>query len=206
MPRFKLVLCCLICATAWSQEFRATITGRIVDSQNAVVVGARITATRIATGAKSETTSGADGGYTIPFLTPGTYRVEAQVSGFKRYVRDGLEVSTGERMGLDIRLELGQILEMPRFDHVLPQGSLEAHAGLLHDAARGRVTAQVRGVDPVEAQRVEAESEDGPHRLGRVAAIPEGLANPIAQLGPAVLQGEMQTDRAHDPVRLARDG
>src|SRR2546429_4757672 len=31
-----------------------------------------------------------DGGYTIPFLKPGTYRVEAQVSGFKRYVRDGL--------------------------------------------------------------------------------------------------------------------
>src|SRR5437667_5047070 len=111
MPRCKLVLCCLISATAWSQEFRATITGRIVDAQNAVVAGAKITATQIATGSKSETTSGTDGGYTIPFLKPGTYRVEAQVSGFKRYVRDGLEVNTGERMGLDIRLELGQITD-----------------------------------------------------------------------------------------------
>src|SRR6266852_37748 len=111
MPRCKFVLCCLICATAWSQEFRATITGRIIDAQNAVVVNAKITATLISTGAKSETTSGADGEYTIPFLTPGTYRVEAQVPGFKRYVRDGLEVNTGERMGLDIRLELGQITD-----------------------------------------------------------------------------------------------
>src|ERR1700682_3103136 len=111
MPPCKLVLCCLIAVTAWSQEFRATITGRVIDAQNAIVVNAKITATMIATGARSETTSGTEGGYTIPFLTPGTYRVEAQVPGFKRYVRDGLEVNTGERMGLDVRLELGQITE-----------------------------------------------------------------------------------------------
>jgi Carboxypeptidase regulatory-like domain len=111
MPRCKLVLCFLIAVTAWSQEFRATITGRVIDSQNAVVAGAKITATQIATGTKSETTSGSDGGYTIPFLKPGTYRVEAQVSGFKKYVREALEVNTGERMGLDIQLELGQITD-----------------------------------------------------------------------------------------------
>src|SRR5712692_9754345 len=111
MPRLKLVLCCLICAAAWSQEFRATITGRVVDAQGAVVPNTKITATLISTGAKSETVSGADGGYTIPFLTPGAYRLEAQVAGFKRYVREGLDVSTGERVGLDIRLELGPVSE-----------------------------------------------------------------------------------------------
>src|SRR5713226_9437115 len=104
MPNCKLWLFFLICAAAWPQEFRATITGRVVDAQDAVIPNVKIIATRIATGARSETTSGADGGYTIPFLTPGTYRVEAQVSGFKRYLRDGLEVNTGERMALDIRL------------------------------------------------------------------------------------------------------
>jgi Carboxypeptidase regulatory-like domain len=111
MPRCKFVLCCFICAAAWSQEFRATITGRVVDAQNAAVVNTKITATQIATGAKSETDSGADGTYTIPFLPPGTYRIEAQSPGFKHYVRGGLEVSTGERLGLDIHLELGQITE-----------------------------------------------------------------------------------------------
>src|SRR5260370_1383060 len=101
MPRLKLVLCCLICAAAWSQEFRATITGRVVDAQGAVVPNTKITATLITTGAKSETVSGADGGYTIPFLKPGVYRLEAQASGFKHYVRDGVEANTGERIGLD---------------------------------------------------------------------------------------------------------
>lgn len=111
MPRLKLLVCCLICATAWSQEFRATITGRVVDAQNAVVPNAKITATLISTGGKSETTSGVDGQYTIPFLIPGVYRLETQVAGFKRYLRDRLEVNTGERVGLDIQLELGQITE-----------------------------------------------------------------------------------------------
>jgi hypothetical protein len=111
MPRCKFLLCCFICAAAWSQEFRATITGRVVDDQNAAVVNTKITTTLIATGSKSETNSGADGTYTIPFLPPGTYRIEAQSPGFKHYVRGGLEVSTGERLGLDIHLELGQITE-----------------------------------------------------------------------------------------------
>jgi len=111
MPRLKLVLCCLICAAAWSQEFRSTITGRVVDAQGAVVPNTKITAVLITTGGRSETTSGPDGLYTIPFLIPGIYRVEAQAPGFKHYVRERVEASTGERIGLDIRLDVGDITE-----------------------------------------------------------------------------------------------
>ena len=111
MSRVKLFACFLVCAAAWAQEFRGTITGRVVDAQGAVIPNVKITATLVSTGAKSDTTSGVDGLYTIPFLSPGAYRLEAQVTGFKRYVRDAVEVSTGERLGLDIKLELGQISE-----------------------------------------------------------------------------------------------
>ena len=101
----------LVSASVWAQEFRATLTGRVIDAQNAAVPSARITATLISTGAKSETSTGADGLYTIPFLPPGDYRITAEASGFKRYVRDKFQVSTGERIGLDIPLELGQVSE-----------------------------------------------------------------------------------------------
>jgi len=111
MSRRVLALTCLFLAAAWSQEFRATITGRVIDSQGAVVPNAAVTATLVSTGARSDTTSGADGLYTIPFLPPGTYRLEARHDGFKRYLRDNIEVNTGERLGLDIQLELGQITE-----------------------------------------------------------------------------------------------
>lgn len=98
-------------ATAWSQEFRSTLGGRVVDAQNAVVPGVKITATKVETGSRSETVSGADGEYSLPFLPPGSYNVVAEAPGFKRYVREGLQVSTNERVPLDIALELGQLAE-----------------------------------------------------------------------------------------------
>src|SRR5712691_10621180 len=77
------------------QEYRATLTGRVTDAQDAVVPNARIVATYVETSAKSETVSAADGQYTIPFLQPGKYTVAAEASGFKRYVREAFSASAG---------------------------------------------------------------------------------------------------------------
>jgi len=104
----------ILMATAmfcWSQEFRGTLTGRVTDSQSAVVPGVKIVAIQVASGGKYETVSGPEGLYTLPFLPPGSYRVTAEASGFKRYVREGVTVSTGERLTLDIGLEIGQLTE-----------------------------------------------------------------------------------------------
>src|SRR3981189_97758 len=90
-------------ATAlWAQEFRGTITGRVVDAQDAVIPRAKITVTNVKTGSRSETISWHDGQYTIPFLPPGEYRITAESQGFKRYIREGFSVGAGEREALDI--------------------------------------------------------------------------------------------------------
>jgi hypothetical protein len=101
----------LASALAFAQEYRGTITGRVLDAQQAAVPGAKIVVTLANTGAKSETTSGGDGSYTIPFLTPGTYKISAEAAGFKRYVRDNFNVGSGERESVDITLEVGQVSE-----------------------------------------------------------------------------------------------
>jgi len=106
---YCLVLC--LAQGLFGQEFRSTITGRITDAQSAAVPGAKVTVTLLSTGAKTETASGPDGLYTIPFLAPGAYRVEAEAQGFKRYVRESFEAATGERAGLDIQLEIGAVSE-----------------------------------------------------------------------------------------------
>ena len=93
----------------WSQEFRGTITGRVSDAQEAVVPNAKIIATNVNTGARSETVAGHDGQYTIPFLPPGEYRVTAESPGFKKYIREGFSVGAGEREALDIKLEIVQV-------------------------------------------------------------------------------------------------
>jgi hypothetical protein len=95
----------------WPQEFRATVSGRVTDAHGAMVPGVAIRATQKETGAKSETVSGSDGQYVLPFLTPGMYEVSAELAGFKRYVRQGLQVATDQRMTLDINLEVGQAAE-----------------------------------------------------------------------------------------------
>ena len=101
----------VLTATSVAQEFRATISGRVIDSQNAVIAGAKIIATQIGTEAKFETVSASDGLYTIPFLPPGSYRLTAESAGFKRYVRDNFAAGANERLGVDIQMEVGAVTE-----------------------------------------------------------------------------------------------
>jgi hypothetical protein len=107
----SLTLALLLALPLCAQEFRSTIAGRVTDPQDALMAGVKITAQHKDTGAKSETVSGTDGQFTLPFLAPGPYRVEAESPGFKRYIRDGFRVSTNERLTLDIAMEIGQSAE-----------------------------------------------------------------------------------------------
>src|SRR5436309_13585003 len=97
--RQMLVGLLVLAATSVAQEFRATISGRVSDSQNAVIAGVKIIATQIGTEAKFETVSAADGLYTIPFLPPGSYRLTAEVAGFKRYVHDNIAAGANGASG-----------------------------------------------------------------------------------------------------------
>src|SRR5512133_2207122 len=106
-PRFALFVSLALCAAASAQEFRGTITGRVIDAQAAVIPGVRVLATQVDTGTRYETVSSGDGQYTLPFLAPGMYRLSAEAAGFKRYIREGVQVSTNERTALDILLEIG---------------------------------------------------------------------------------------------------
>ncbi len=108
----KSLVCLLILTTVClAQEFRATVSGRVVDAQGAVIPGVKLVGNQTETGSKSETVSGADGQFVLPFLPPGLYEITAEAPGFKRYVREGLQVTTDQRMSLDIVLEVGQAAE-----------------------------------------------------------------------------------------------
>lgn len=53
----NILLLCLVAGLAAAQEFRATISGRVTDSQNAGIVGVKVTAIQIGTEAKTEAIS-----------------------------------------------------------------------------------------------------------------------------------------------------
>src|SRR5436190_23686414 len=99
----------LACAPTFAQQFRGSISGRVLDQQQAAVPGAKIHAVESETGAKFQTVTNGDGTYVLTFLPPGPYSVAAEAAGFKRYVNAQLRVTTNEREQLDITLEVGTI-------------------------------------------------------------------------------------------------
>lgn len=111
MPTAKLstLMCSLF--VAFPLEYRATLIGRVTDAHGAVIPSAVISAANRNNGMKSETESGSDGRYVIPFLPPGPYTITAAFPGFRKYILENLQISTGERVSVDIRMTIGQMTE-----------------------------------------------------------------------------------------------
>jgi hypothetical protein len=91
-----------------AQEFRATISGTVTDPSGAIVPNAAITVTEVNTGSISKTTSDAAGQYVVPFLAPGTYRIEAQAQGFPKIVRNAFTLQSQEHPLINLTFQLGE--------------------------------------------------------------------------------------------------
>jgi hypothetical protein len=109
MP-FVLILL-LIMSAALAQDPRGGITGTLSDSSSAAIPNVTVRAVNSETGVAASAVSNGVGSYNLPFLAPGLYRVTAEVRGFKKYVRDKIEVRVGETVELLIRMEVGEITE-----------------------------------------------------------------------------------------------
>src|SRR5437764_3273543 len=112
MKTFAAVALALaVASSAAGQEFRGAITGRVSDKSGGVLPGVTVTATNVATNVSSTTVTTGEGLFTIPYLTAGTYSVAAELSGFKKSVRSGIDVRIGDRLVVDLTLEVGQLEE-----------------------------------------------------------------------------------------------
>ncbi len=87
----------------------SSITGTVTDSTGAVVPGAKITATNVATNVANHTTSNSAGTYTLPDLNPGTYTVQAELAGFQASVHNGVAVAVGQASTVDVILQAGNV-------------------------------------------------------------------------------------------------
>src|SRR3954462_5851178 len=89
MKRLAAVLA-MLCAIAVprlasAQVDRATLTGTVKDAGGAIVPGANVTVTNVATGVADTQATSATGTYLVVNLIPGRYRVDVELSGFKKY-------------------------------------------------------------------------------------------------------------------------
>lgn len=94
-----------------AQVTRAEITGEVRDPRGAVVPEALITAAEIRTSLSFLTRSSSTGAFTLANLRPGAYTVAVEAAGFKRLVREGVVLATGDRVRMDFHLEVGEPAE-----------------------------------------------------------------------------------------------
>ena len=110
--RRAVVLVCLCAAPdALGQTTRATLTGTVTDPNGAVVPGATVNATNVATNISNATKTNQDGTYTFTALPPGEYTVAVELTGFKRSLQTGIILQIAETSRLDIPLEVGAVNE-----------------------------------------------------------------------------------------------
>lgn len=104
-----IALFCLLAATAWSQDFRATVLGQVFDPSGGAVPAATVRVTNVQTNQASEVQTSSNGLYTISYLNPGEYTLEVTASGFKAFKRTNLVLQTADKREVTVRLEVGDL-------------------------------------------------------------------------------------------------
>ena len=104
---FVCVVLLLTGMSCFAQESRGSITGKVIDPQNAVVPGAKVIVTNVDTNVSNTVTTNSTGYWEVNFLIPGDYSVTAESAGFNTLKRSGITLSTGDRLGIDLKLEIG---------------------------------------------------------------------------------------------------
>ena len=101
----------LSAAPAWAQTITGRIDGRVTDSSGAVLPGATITIVNVGTGLTTTQVTDDNGTYTATNLPVGAYTVSAEIEGFRRAQRTGLQLSADGRLSADFTLGVGQLSE-----------------------------------------------------------------------------------------------
>ena len=96
---------------AAAQSTTADILGTVTDTTGAIMPGAKVMVTALATGEKREATANAAGEFVFNNLNPGHYKVEVTASGFKTFVVPDLLAAAGDRARVDAKLTAGAVNE-----------------------------------------------------------------------------------------------
>jgi hypothetical protein len=94
---------------AQSQALNGQIEGVVTDATGAAIPNASITIKNNETGSERQVTSDESGVYRAPLLPLGTYQIIVEAPNFKRLVREGITLTTGQTATVDLGLETGDV-------------------------------------------------------------------------------------------------
>lgn len=147
----------------------------MTDQSGAVIAAANVVVTNTAMGTRSTLSTNSDGLYRAIFLSPGCYNIEVTAPGFKKSVRNSLEVRVADRLDINIALELG--------------------------ASEQQIT--VVGENPI--LNTESASLGTAVDAKRVASLPLSYGNPFLPIGltaGVTFNGSVRLDRPFEPTHI----
>src|SRR5256712_7121077 len=138
MKRWCGVLFLFIAVSTSAQSTNATLSGTVLDPTGARIPNVQVTAQNTQTGVVLTNVTNEAGVYVFPSLQPGTYRLTAESSGFRKYVLNDLVVDVSARMTINISLELAatqEAVEVTPTELSLP-ASTTSIVGVIHGRKR----------------------------------------------------------------------
>jgi len=176
LRRILFSVCFLIaCAGVWGQETRGTISGLITDPSGAVIPGATVVVTNVAMGTKANLSANENGIYQAPYVLPGIYQVDAASAGFKKIVRENIELRVADHLEVNIELQIGNSDQSVTVTAETPLlNSESASVGTVVDSRR-------------------------------VADLPLSYGNPFELIGSAAgvaFTGDARLDRPFEPTQI----
>ena len=107
---FPILLALLLVSSVSSlaQTFRGSINGTITDPSGAVITGAKVTATEVATAVVRQTVASGAGEFSFNDLPANTYTVKVDATGFQSTEITGVQVLAGKIYTLPVKLTLAQ--------------------------------------------------------------------------------------------------
>ena len=107
----------LVC---FAQVERATITGTLTDKNGAIVPDATVRVTDESTNETKNLQTDSAGQYVASNLTPGSYTIEAEKTGFTKHINKGYVVQVGQTARLDIVMEVGSVTQSVEVTGAVP--------------------------------------------------------------------------------------
>src|SRR4051794_226622 len=104
LKAFKAITLVILITPSFVQAQTASITGTITEPSGAVVPGATVTTVNTATSFSRSTVTGDLGVYRIENLTPGTYDISIEKTGFKTVKYSNVILTVVQVLTVDSRL------------------------------------------------------------------------------------------------------
>src|SRR5499426_240368 len=103
------IICLGLAGSTYAQTGNAQLGGIVQDSTKALLPGVTVTATNVDTNVTATQVTNESGAYSFPALQPGTYRVSAELPGFKKVVNNDVRLAYAGQTRIDFTLEVGAV-------------------------------------------------------------------------------------------------